>query len=840
MLGDGVANSQTVSFVPTESGTATIWVSLDDSDVGIDGTTSGVTVTDSSGNVVFDASLIVTPEDSDVGDFNVSGEASVSEAGWMHTGSYSFQVVAGTTYSLVGSGTIDSVLEEAPILEDFGTGLFSAKVTYPILPMALLNSSARAFVGTGNATLSGSFTVEGASTKQILVRADGPALASYGVSGVLENPVLELDDATTGLAIATNAGWGNAPVSGPSGLAASVRAATPGDSSQVYAFPLSKGSSDCAMVATLPPGTYNVRIRGANNTTGIALAEVFAMDSVPRIVYMSTGGFVGTNPKELVDGFDLSASETVLIRALGPALPQTGSLAAPVLTLYDSGGGVIATNTGWSNAPVAGASSIQAGVSSATASAFAQAGVSPLPNGSGDCAMVVTLPAGDYSAIVSGVGGTTGNALVEIAEIDSWRATAEAPAIVSQTQDFALLAGQSVTLGVDTVGIPTPTYQWQLNGTNIGGATGPSLTLTDVQASAAGVYKVLATGAGGTAISRLESLTVDTPPTIAQQPASQSVNAGSGVVLAVGASGSSALTYQWSFNGSPLTGATSPTLYLSNVQTANSGTYSVDVTDASGNTTDSSSATLTVNPAVAGGIATQPSSQAIATGSTVVFTVAAGGTVGSSLAKPIGQAAALTSGTTYQWMFNGANLTDGGAISGSTGPQLVITGASSANNGDYSCLVTTNGVGVQSNSAGLVVGTVSTPGYLVNISSRAFVGTGDSILIGGFFVGGSTSRSVLIQALGPALTAQGVSGVLQHPALTIHNSSGAVIYSDTGWGSNPVLLKAAASAYAQPVLQPDSADSEVLLTLPPGGYTAEIAGADGGTGVALCAIYQLP
>jgi hypothetical protein len=47
-------------------------------------------------------------------------------------------------------------------------------------------------------------------------------------------------------------------------------------------------------------------------------------------------------------------------------------------------------------------------------------------------------------------------------------------------------------------------------------------------------------------------------------------------------------------------------------------------------------------------------------------------------------------------------------------------------------------------------------------------------------------------------------------------------------------------AYAQPVLQSGSADSEVLLTLPPGGYTAEVTGADGGTGVALCAVYQLP
>jgi hypothetical protein len=170
----------------------------------------------------------------------------------------------------------------------------------------------------------------------------------------------------------------------------------------------------------------------------------------------------------------------------------------------------------------------------------------------------------------------------------------------------------------------------------------------------------------------------------------------------------------------------------------------------------------------------------------------------------------------------------------------MIAGAGPANVGEYTCAVTTASGTAQSNAAALAVTSSSTPGYLVNISSRAFVGTGDGILIGGFYVGGSTSRSVLIQALGPALASQGVSGVLQHPALTIHNSSGAVIYSNTGWGSNPVLLKAAAAAYALPVLQPDSGDSEVLLTLPPGGYTAEISGADGGTGVALCAIYQLP
>jgi hypothetical protein len=104
---------------------------------------------------------------------------------------------------------------------------------------------------------------------------------------------------------------------------------------------------------------------------------------------------------------------------------------------------------------------------------------------------------------------------------------------------------------------------------------------------------------------------------------------------------------------------------------------------------------------------------------------------------------------------------------------------------------------------------------------------------------------VLVQAIGPALAAApyNVSGTLQHPSLAIHqsqNGKDVVLYSNAGWGNSPVLLAAAAAAYAQPTLQPGSADSEVLLTLPPGGYTAEVSGVGGATGVALCAIYQLP
>jgi sugar lactone lactonase YvrE len=432
------------------------------------------------------------------------------------------------------------------------------------------------------------------------------------------------------------------------------------------------------------------------------------------------------------------------------------------------------------------------------------------------------------------------------------------PAITAQPASEAVGVGSVAILTVSASGSPAPTFQWEesTNGgvsfsslSDGGGISGSSTATLNVVASTVALngteYECVVSNSQGSVTTAPATLNVTAevvipPPSISTQPVSQTVNAGSGVILSVVASGSSALSYQWYFNGSPAAGATGATLSFSNVTAANGGAYSVVVTDSSGNRTTSDSVTLTVSTVAGSAIATQPMSQTIATGSTVVFTVGANGSVQSSLAVPAGETAKLSSGTTYQWQFNGANLTDGSGISGSAGPQLVIQGAGVANTGDYACIVTTGGVASTSNSASLLVGSVSSPGYLINLSARGFVGTGNGVLIGGFYIVGSTSRTVLVQALGPALSGEGVSGVLQHPALTIHNATGATIYSNTGWGSSQLLLNAAAAAYANPVLLANSGDSEVLLTLPPGGYTAEISGADGGTGVALCAMYQLP
>jgi sugar lactone lactonase YvrE len=240
-------------------------------------------------------------------------------------------------------------------------------------------------------------------------------------------------------------------------------------------------------------------------------------------------------------------------------------------------------------------------------------------------------------------------------------------------------------------------------------------------------------------------------------------------------------------------------------------------------------------------ITSQPQGATVSSGSTVVLTVVAPGA-----AK-------------YQWEvyqnLQEVPLTDGtvGAttIAGSQGPQLVLSGVTSAAYGSYSydCVITydasTGPATVTTAPANLSVSNGSTPGSVTSLSARAFVGSGDNILIGGFYISGNTSATVLIQAIGPGLSAApyNLEGTLQKPSLSVHQSQDGkdvTLYSNAGWGSSPVLLNAAAAAGAQPVLQPGAADSELLLTLPPGGYTAEVSGPDGETGVALCAVYQLP
>jgi hypothetical protein len=129
---------------------------------------------------------------------------------------------------------------------------------------------------------------------------------------------------------------------------------------------------------------------------------------------------------------------------------------------------------------------------------------------------------------------------------------------------------------------------------------------------------------------------------------------------------------------------------------------------------------------------------------------------------------------------------------------------------------------------------------LVNISTRAFVGTGSNVLIAGFVIEGSTSQTVLIRAARPTLTPFGVPNLLADPQLQLFDGNMNLVASSLGWGGNPLITNAAAAVGAFSWSNPSGSDAAILITLPPGSYTVEVGGRSGDTGVALIEVYAVP
>ncbi|MGH8019750.1 MAG: hypothetical protein ACREIA_16005, partial [Opitutaceae bacterium] len=275
-------------------------------------------------------------------------------------------------------------------------------------PSRLANLSTRGQALTGDNVLIPGFVVQGSVSKRLLIRAAGPALAQFGVQGVLPDPIMALKRTLGDVAIeiASNDNWGS------NANAAEIVTTT----TTVGAFDLATGSADAALLVDLEPGQYSVVAQGVGGGTGVAIVELYDADPAPggaRLVNISTRGFVGTGESILIPGYVVSnaSSLRLLVRAVGPSLAGfgvTGVLADPQLEVArrnpDGSTTPITSNDNWGSAATA----------PGVAAAATAAGAFELTNDSKDAALVLQLLPGVYTVQASGVGNSTGVALVEI------------------------------------------------------------------------------------------------------------------------------------------------------------------------------------------------------------------------------------------------------------------------------------------------------------------------------------------------------------------------------------------------------------------------------------------
>jgi hypothetical protein len=330
------------------------------------------------------------------------------------------------------------------------------------------------------------------------------------------------------------------------------------------------------------------------------------------------------------------------------------------------------------------------------------------------------------------------------------------------------------------------------------------------------------------------------------------------VTLTVAANGTPAPTFQWRKDGVAIPNATGAALTLASVTSANAGSYTVVATNAAGSVT-SNAATLTVNAAGSGPVSRLSNLSvraAMAPGQTLIVGFSVSGGSRSILMRAVGPTLAGfgLSGTMADprlELFNGPTLV---ADNEDWGNSTTLSNAFAsvgafpfiANSRDAAMLQSIDGtrsVQLKGTGAGVALVELYDTGSgisprLVNVSARNQVGTGDNILIFGFFVDGTGPMNVLIRAIGPRLADLGVSGVIADPRFDVFRANTtAPVASNDNWDASLAATFSAVGAFG---LTAGSRDAALVTSLTPGSYTVQVSGVNGGTGEALVEIYEVP
>lgn len=460
---------------------------------------------------------------------------------------------------------------------------------------------------------------------------------------------------------------------------------------------------------------------------------------------------------------------------------------------------------------------------------------------------VQTTDAGSYDVVVSNSVGSVTSRLVRLDVATS----EQAPTIDSQPESLGVIVGQPAKFSVEAESDPAPTYQWTKGGNAIAGATSATFTIAAAQLSDAGTYSVVVSNASGTVTSRNATLSV-----YANDYAGSYFGT-------IGTNGQFALTvdhdHTASFLGTLGDGKTA--IVKSDIKVDDSGNFAFEAATTTVSASDASTgglkpATATTSLSVAGTISSSGQLTGTITGATTLTmsgTKAASGVTADS--EGFYQTASSSSDDTVSMLVGG----DGRALVLTQTPTGVSATTGTVDSSGKVTATLPNGDSVDADVAatsGSAKATLTDPSgstslsggntdllesqHLVGISARALCDTGSNNSVAGFIINGTVAQHVLIRAVGPGLSSQGITQPIPNPKLDLYEGQ-TLIASNTGWStaSNASEIAAAAARIGDFELSTNSTDSAIFTTLQPGLYTANASPSDGKPGVVLVEVYNL-
>jgi hypothetical protein len=464
----------------------------------------------------------------------------------------------------------------------------------------------------------------------------------------------------------------------------------------------------------------------------------------------------------------------------------------------------------------------------------------------------------DYTVLVSNTAGVLTSSVASLVLTPA--SAAIAPTITTQPASQSLALGSSASFTVVATGTVPLTYQWLKNGALIPGATAATLTLANLTAADAASYTATVTNSAGTVTSAAANLAVASAPSYAGTYFGRfNNNPGDRFALVIRPDGTAIFL---GYAASLFTGYTA-----TNITINADGSFTADLTELK----PAAANTPAADPVPGLSFRSAPATALISLNGSVATGALTGGITGTALtvAAPKSPAVGAAQSAAGVYQTAALNSSTGGlttivdatgeafvfsqtstGVAAGTGTLNTTTGQVTAVLADSSQATTTlnttsgSATATLTNTAketlsfsGLAEGVVRTD-RLVNIASRGAVSSSD-LMIAGFVITGSSPKSVMIRATGPALAAFGVGGTVPNPKLELYRGTTKIQENDE-WSlaANAADIIAAAARTGAFPLTAASADAVLLTTLEPGGYTAQVSSVTGAPGVALVEVYD--